>query len=482
MIKFGNRRAARRLFVEPSHTCRYRSFLRASSGKFLRCFAKNTAYAVWTGLVLGSACDFPREPRVVTISNPPVVRPSKPSDIKTLEEVMATIVTICREDLNLPAPDPIKLRLYKNAASFASYGQGWRSLPIDLENITAFTRNDTIHINLGKTDGEKWEKLIGLLAHEYGHAIEAAISNGSRSSWFSEGFAIWVAARVSHSLGWRDYRLTLERAQIELISNYDRLKRLDNLDRQWQGLLDKPKGFIETYVLGFFATARLIDRQGLSATLEYIKNGDFNKSFDMSQEAFTADLAVHLSSLVPPKKTHPAVMQKPDWKIGDQWTYAVRQPGREPLTTRTIVREDTFHGETTYIIKTTEHEVVHSKKTLERLAILKAGQLTSKRIGSSHDFSWPLTLGKQWRNNRSWEDPVTQAAHNIDSSMLVSEIGNITVPAGTFLAARVQEYDWSSGRLRSEYWYSPETKWIVKRRDYSEVAFRVEELTSFKIK
>ncbi|HET8669435.1 MAG TPA: hypothetical protein VFM05_02060, partial [Candidatus Saccharimonadales bacterium] len=172
----------------------------------------------------------------------------------------------------------------------------------------------------------------------------------------------------------------------------------------------------------------------------------------------------------------------PDWKIGDQWTYAVRQPGREPLTTRTIVREDTFHGETTYIIKTTEHEVVHSKKTLARLAILNAGQLTSKRTGSSRDFSWPLTLGKEWRNSRSWEDRVTQTAHNIDSSMLVSEIGNITVPAGTFLAARVQEYDWSSGRLRREYWYSPETKWIVKLRDYSDVAFRIEELTSFKIK
>lgn len=440
------------------------------------------AYALWTGLVLGSACDFPREPLVVTISNPSVVRPSTPSDIKTLQEAMATIVTICREDLHLPAPDPIKLRLYKNAASFASYAQGWRSLPIDLENITAFALNDTIHINLGKTDGEKWEKLIGLLAHEYGHTIEAAISNRSRSHWFSEGFATWVAARVFHSLGWRDYPLALERAQIELISNYDRLKRLDDLDRQWQALLDKPKGHIETYVLGFFGTARLIDRQGLAATLEYIKNGEFNKNFRMSLETFATDFAVHLSSLVPSKKTHPAVMQKPDWEIGDQWTYEVRAPGREPITTRTIVREDNFHGETSYIIKTTADEVVHSKQTLERLAILKAGQLTSKRVGSSRNFSWPLTLGKQWRNNYSWEDRVNKAAHDIDSSMLVSEIGDITVPAGTFLAARVQEYDWSSGRLRREYWYSPEAKWIVKLRDYSDVAYRVEELTSFKIK
>jgi hypothetical protein len=479
-MKFGDRRAVRRLIAKSNRTSRSDSFQGDQTVKPFRSFAK-PACALLSALVLASGCDFPQEPRAVTISNPPAIRPSKPLDIKTLHEAMATIMTICREDLLLPAADPIELRLYKNIASFASYGQGWKSLPIDLDNVTAFTRNDTIHINLATT-GEQWEELIGLLAHEYGHAIAAAISNRSTSRWFSEGFANWVAARVLHSLGWRDYALTLERSQIELINNHDGLKRLNDLNWHWKALSDKPKGHIETYVLAFFATARLIDRQGLPATMEYIKSGNFKKSFHMSQAEFASDTAVHLSSLIPSKKTHPAVMPKPHWEIGDQWTYAVKDAGDDPLTTAIIIREDRFEGETSYVIKTGGSEVFQSKQTLEQVASFKAGQLTRKTVGSSHDFSWPLTLGKQWRNNYSREDLATKSKHNIDFSMVVSEISNITVSAGTFLAARVQGYDSLGGRLMWEYWYSPTTKSIVKLRDYSDVVFRVEELTSFKIK
>jgi hypothetical protein len=32
-----------------------------------------------------------------------------------------------------------------------------------------------------------------------------------------------------------------------------------------------------------------------------------------------------------------------------------------------------------------------------------------------------------------------------------------------------------------EQWYSPRTKWFVKLRDYSEIAFKEEELTGFKL-
>src|SRR5574341_634875 len=84
---------------------------------------KNSICAVLTALLvawLGSGCDFPQKPRAVTISNPPVFRPSQPLDVTTLQKAMATVMTICREDLHLPAADPIEVRLYENGASFAS--------------------------------------------------------------------------------------------------------------------------------------------------------------------------------------------------------------------------------------------------------------------------------------------------------------------------------------------------------------------------
>ena len=430
---------------------------------------------------LGAGCDFPQKPRTVTVSNPPVVRPSKPSDIKTLHEAIGTIMTIAREDLRLPTPDPIEFRLYKNAASFASYGQGWRTLPIDLENITAFTRKDTIHLDLGTTDGERWHELIGLLAHEYGHAIEVAINNSSSSHWFSEGFASWVAARVLHSLGWRDYTIALERAKMELIRSHASLKPLSELEWQWQTFYDKPKGYLQTYVLAFFATARLIEQQGLPATLEYIRSRNFEKSFHMTEETFLADFTIHLSSLIPSMKTHPAVLEKPEWKVGDRWTYAVKHPDQEPLVTRQIVREDRFDDEPSYVVMEEKYEVFRSKKTLERLAVLKDGQVIERDVSSSANFSWPLTLGKQWRSNYYRHDLETNTKHKMDYSMTVSEISNITVLAGTFLTARVQRYSSSSGRLMSEYWYSPKVKSFVKLKGYSDIAFREDELLSFKI-
>ena len=255
---------------------------------------------VFTCLLLG--CDFPESPQTVTVSNPPAMRPSKPSDINTLQEAMATIMTIVREDLHFPVVDPLQVLLYKNAASFASYGQGWSTLPIDVDNISGFTRSGEIHIDMEKTQGKTWGRLIDLLAHEYGHTIhqiQAVPRNRRTANWFSEGFAGWIAARVLHVLGWQDYALALERAKLELINNHDHHHRLRDLDWDWQALSERPNGYIETYVLAFFATARLIDQQGLPATIEYLKSGNFKESFHMSYEAFADAFEVHLSSLIP---------------------------------------------------------------------------------------------------------------------------------------------------------------------------------------
>jgi hypothetical protein len=395
---------------------------------------------------------------------------------------MATVMTICREDLHLPAADPIRLLLYKNTAAFASYGQGWRTLPIDVDNITAFTRDGTIHINLQKTGGEKWDKRIELLAHEYGHAIQAKVSGDrATSQWFSEGFASWIASQVLHALGWQEYRLALERAKIELVHDHQDLKSFRELAWRWQNLSNAPKGYVRTYVLAFFATAQLIERQGLAATMQYIKSGDFSKSFHMSYEAFAADIAGQLSSQSASTGSDATIIQKPGWKIGDHWTYAVKHTGDEPFSTKAVVHEDSFEGETSFVIRTENREIFHSKNTLERLAVMKQGALTTKRYNGSHDFSWPLTPGKRWRNSDSWVDIATNKTHRKDYTMEVVEIGNVTVPAGTFLAARVQSFDSLSGRLMWEYWYSPTTKWIVKLRDYSDIAFRDDELISYKV-
>jgi hypothetical protein len=66
--------------------------------------------------------------------------------------------------------------------------------------------------------------------------------------------------------------------------------------------------------------------------------------------------------------------------------------------------------------------------------------------------------------------------------MVVSRIEEMTVPAGTFQAARIEAYDPKSGRLLFERWYSPQAKYYIKTRAYVTKEGLVEQdLTSLKV-
>ena len=85
-------------------------------------------------LSLCLACDIPERPKTTTISNPPAFRPSSPKDVKTPEQALGAIITVCRDALHLPVVNPVHLSVYKNTASYAFYGYGWSTLPFDVRN------------------------------------------------------------------------------------------------------------------------------------------------------------------------------------------------------------------------------------------------------------------------------------------------------------------------------------------------------------
>jgi hypothetical protein len=202
-----------------------------------------------TGLALVAAalmilgCGFPERPEVITISQPPISRPARPSDLKTVEEAMAAVMAVCREDLHLPIVEPLQLFLYKDTASFEAYGQ--RGVAT---NSIAYAQGKNLHINLGETRRRRGKSeflaLVTILAHEYGHVIQNAFARTGLKLdlplWFQEGFADWVAAKVLDSLGWQDYGLTLRRAKLELAHHRDLLTPLDGLDwLNWYALVGK---------------------------------------------------------------------------------------------------------------------------------------------------------------------------------------------------------------------------------------------------
>ena len=283
--------------------------------------------------------------------------------------------------------------------------------------------------------------------------------------WFQEGFAVWVAAKILNSLGWQGYSVSLHRAQLELTHNRDLLTTLDGLDwLNWHALVGKPKGYIRTYILAFVAVDRLIEMAGFSATLQYLETGDFAKTFQASRDVFLANFQNYLSNSNPPSGL--IAMQKPNWTVGDQWVYEEKSPEARRIVVTEVVREDAFQGIPSYVVKRDNEESFYTKETLALIATMEEGKLTLRRDQSAQIFSWPLVVGKEWRNTYAEENLKNKSKDAIDLSMLVSTIEETTVPAGTFQAARIETYDPKSGRLLFERWYSPQAKFSIKTRAY----------------
>ena len=398
---------------------------------------------------------------------------------------MAAIMTVCREDLHLSIVDPIQVFLYKDTASFEAHGQPGTT------NTVAYAQGKKLHINLEKTRGKRWatsERLaiVEILAHEYGHVIQNALATTGRKTdywpiWFKEGFAVWVAAKVLNSLGWQGYSVSLHRAKLELTHNRDLLTTLDGLDwLNWHALVGKPKGYIRTYTLAFVAVDRLIEMGGFSATLQYLKTGDFAETFQESRDVFQADFQNYLSNSNPPSGL--IAMQKPNWTVGDQWVYEEKSPEARRIVVTEVVREDAFQGIPSYVVKRDNEESFYTKETLALIATMEEGKLTLRRDQSAQIFSWPLVVGKEWRNTYAEENLKNKSKDAIDLSMLVSTIEETTVPAGTFQAARIETYDPKSGRLLFERWYAPQAKFSIKTRAYvTKDGLKEQDLISLKV-
>jgi hypothetical protein len=445
-----------------------------------------TRLALIAALSMTLGCELPEPPEVITISQPPTSRPAKPSDVKTVEEAMAAIVTVCREDLHLPIVDPIQLFLYKHTATFEAYGQ------LQTTSSSAFARANELHINLEKTRAKRLGPpiehlaMVELLAHEYGHVISKGLARTRLKTeywpiWFEEGFAGWVAAKVLNSLGWQEYGLTLHRAKLELTRNRDLLTTLDGSDRlNWYTVDGQSKDHIRTYILAFVAVDRLIEMAGFSATLQYLKTADFAEVFLRSRDTFQTDFLNFLSTLDRPNNS--IAMPKPKWRVGDQWVYSEKTPEARRTVVREVIREDAFQGIPSYVVKRGDEESFYTKETLGFIASMENGKLTLRRDKSAQTFSWPLSVGKEWRNAYAEENLKNKSKNTIDLSMVVSTIEEITVPAGTFQAAKIEVYDQKSGHLVFERWYSPRAKYYVKTRAYfTQEGLIEQDLVSFKV-
>ncbi len=421
------------------------------------------------------------------MSNVPAARPKSPQEVKTLEEAIAAIMTVCT-DLGLPPIEPFRLYIYKDPDAYSYYTDGMPRVREDNIRLTlAAPHENALHVNAAVSKTQSWGMLLRLLAHDYGHNLEFILMGGSRpgGQWLKEGFADWVAAKVMDSLGWESYASTLERAEREVARYGTALPRLSQLETipDWLRVLDRPKGRVGTYDAAFLAAHKLIEKKGVDGIMDYFQSEKFRDSFGLAREDFDREMQQAVDGLVAanrPRRDGPQA-SSPQWKAGYQWQYGFTSPGVKGLVLNEVAREQSFEKIPSYLLVIGRNEYPHAKNNLSVLATISGGKLLSRNDPPSLPLSWPLETGKQWRNNYVAENPEQKRTQKIDTEVLVAAVEKIRVPAGTFETFRIETYETESGELISEQWYAPEVRWFVKSKIYRQEGPIEQELLSYKL-
>jgi hypothetical protein len=451
------------------------------------CPLRYPAFTTCFLILLAFGCGYPERPKVITIASIHSFRPASPRDVKSVEEALAAIITVCRDDLKLPLVKSFEAKLYKNSQSFASFGVDWRAFPADVADVAAFADGTKMHIDLQKNnENSGWATFIWLLAHEYGHNIHYEVAGviPETDRWFSEGFAEWVAAKTFDALGWQDYRHSIHRVTNETSRHLDLLPRLANIraSQAWHRTSGFTHGGIRTYSLALVAVDHLIQRKKLSSAVQLLSANVFNESFGTSYDQFDRDLSDYLTGQRLHSNDEDAI-DPPRWNIGDKWSYELRRPGRKTIVEREFTRKDTFAGIPSYVLKTGTQEAFYATDSLALVATKTNGQYTYRVSNIDQVIYWPLRANNKWRNGFTREDTEVGATRSTRLSMRAVGFENVEVKAGTLKTLKIEASGYHSGLLLAEYWYSPEAKWFAKSRIYDrDFSLVEEELVSFKFR
>lgn len=425
----------------------------------------------------------PVPPKVIDVSEPEIFKPSSPNEVKNIEQAIAAVMTAATNKVGLPTVGSLSLWLYGTTESFTYWGR--RETEVSkVEGFPAFTSGSSIHLNLEALGGRPWGAVVGLLAHEYGHVVHNSLGGYDLKAphWFREGFAEWIASRVLDSLSWRSADLAARRAKLEMSAHrkFDPLVFHDKAI--WDSRRGKPGGWVGTYTAAFLAVERLINKNGFASVVEYLKTGQFESSFGQSYPSFEKEFQNSIIEPEPRRATFS--VDKPEWKVGFHWQYRVTRSDKTEHIVQDVLEIDTSAQVPAYLLKAGNEESVYGLEKLDLLETRMDGILKTRRHKSNELFAWPLRLNKEWRNTFKLENLELKQTVTVDRVMTVSGIEDVRVPAGTFNAIKIEAYDYKSGRLVSEYWFSPEVRWYVKTVSYQgrDTYFREQQLTAFKIK
>lgn len=132
--------------------------------------------------------------------------------------------------------------------------------------------------------------------------------------------------------------------------------------------------------------------------------------------------------------------------------------------TRTVLEEGFYEGRPVYRESDGVNTYIYDKATRNHITTLRRDK--ERYVYSPHHgtFSWPLWVGKWWVASYAVDHRELGRTWNpVETTWKVEAYEDVTVPAGTFQAFRLQS---TPGRSDASYWtiwYAPEIKLIVKQ-------------------
>jgi hypothetical protein len=150
--------------------------------------------------------------------------------------------------------------------------------------------------------------------------------------------------------------------------------------------------------------------------------------------------------------------------LGATWDVRITNlnDGSSYEETRSVTSAD-YKGGKYPAVSSGNQILVFDPATRNQVATLRNGMEESTWSPDGGQFSWPLFVGKTWSPEYTEIESVAQRRFtNVRPQRRVEAFEDVTVPAGTFKAFRIQTLPGVSYFNSITNWYSPEVGIVVK--------------------
>lgn len=248
-----------------------------------------------------AACTAKAPADITIIPAPPAARSAGSEWTATYQEALGEILQAFEEVIGLPRVE-VPLVMFPSRRSFEGGLLQIGYPPALARTASAFDAIGgarAILVNAGVVNRFDRTRRVRLLAHELVHTVQYEFGGGTRGAseqWLREGFAEWVACRVTAHLGLGSFDASREELLRSLAGAPFGLQPapLDRLVTFPQWVEAQRRYDVPVYAQAFIATELLLELRGVAAVVAYFRlfrtstdhEAAFTEAFGMDRAAF----------------------------------------------------------------------------------------------------------------------------------------------------------------------------------------------------